>query len=397
MYMNRDIPKENFPNKQPAKRGGKPINIAAGIVILVSLWILSGVFSDDSSDKKGIKSDYGLPKVKVEVMAATVRNQSIMLYGVTEPSMSASLFAEVEGMVTEIIAKEGTELKRGEPILRIQNRDRLARVEEAKARLAQREIEHKAAKGLSAKGFQSQAKAAEAKADLEMAKADLKRAEVDLAKTVIRAPFDGVLDRLDVDVGDLVGRQNGGEVGFYVANDPIVAVANVSERDIGDVEEGMETVVRMVTGDELMGKISYVGKVSDPATRTFRVEVEIENEFGDLPAGTTTEMKIITGQEDAHLIPNSALSLNDEGKIGVKIFKNKGEKLKTVEKVPGVGLVEFFPVTTREDTGNGIWVYGLPDTVFLITMGHAFVDNGDVVIGKDEQGRPAGASRELDN
>ncbi|MCH8188922.1 MAG: hypothetical protein IIB66_09540, partial [Proteobacteria bacterium] len=68
----------------------------------------------------------------------------------------------------------------------------------------------------------------------------------------------------------------------------------------------------------------------------------------------------------AHLLSPAALTLNDEGVLGVRIV------------VPG-NTVRFVPVKIIDDTADGIWLSGLPSVADLITVGHEFVRDGDRV------------------
>ena len=104
-------------------------------------------------------------------------------------------------------------------------------VEQARAALEMREIEHAAAQKLGAKGFQAETKVAEAAANLEAAQATLERAQLELDRTEIRAPFAGVLEERPVEIGDFV--DIGDAVATVIEQDPFLVVGEVAETEIG--------------------------------------------------------------------------------------------------------------------------------------------------------------------
>jgi multidrug efflux system membrane fusion protein len=106
--------------------------------------------------------------------------------------------------------------------------------------------------------------------------------------------------------------------------------------------------------------------VADEATRTFTVELEVDNSDGNLRAGGTAELQIPAERVLAHRISPSLLTLDDAGNIGVKIINEEGE-------------VEFVVADVALSTNEGVWVAGLPDLATIITVGQGFVVPGTMV------------------
>ena len=71
------------------------------------------------------------------------------------------------------------------------------------------------------------------------------------------------------------------------------------------------------------------------------------------------------GTAPAHLLPQSVLTLNDDGVLGVSSVVD--------------GAVKFLPVTIASDTREGVWVLGLPLSVDVITVGQEYVTDGQAV------------------
>ncbi|MGB5626439.1 MAG: efflux RND transporter periplasmic adaptor subunit, partial [Woeseiaceae bacterium] len=204
----------------------------------------------------------------------------------------------------------------------------------------------------------------EAVAMLEAAKAELKRAQLDLEYMTIRAPFAGALQARAVEVGDFVSR--GDPVATFVDNRTIIVSANLSEFDARYVNVGDEAMAMLATGESLRGKIRYVAPVANEATRTFLVELEVDNADGSLRVGGTAELRIPAEEVHAHRISPSLLTLDDAGNVGIKIIGSDGR-------------VEFVVADIALSSNDGMWLTGLPEVATIITVGQGYVANGSLV------------------
>lgn len=368
--------------------------IALVIALAATAWLLSpyavdylrpatgtdtGGPEDSAGPETGASGQPGkLLRVRVQRSVAETRVKSLMLTGQTEPSRRATLKAETAGRIVSVDAVEGAAVKEGDIIVKLAMNDREARLEEARALLKQRQIEYEAARKLSSKGFQTQTRLAEARSLMEGAKAQLRRIELDIEQTVVRAPFDGVLqDRLG-EIGDYLGV--GDPVAVVVDLDPLLAVAQLSEREAAAVRHGGEGRARLITGNVVDGRVRYVSVVGSSGTRTFRVELELANGDNRIPAGLTAEINLPVASIEAHSMSPAALTLDDTGVVGVKT-------------VDAQNTVRFHPAELVAGGENGVWIGGLPSEVTIITVGQEFVLPGQTVVPvhEDVPNTPAGA------
>ena len=296
--------------------------------------------------------------------------RTIVINGKTKPARIVELAAETDGRVEFIGAKRGASLERGDIIVRLDERDRTARLAQARALVRQREVEYEARERLKSESYVSEAQLQEAFALLETARADLTRAELDLEYMTVRAPFAGALQSRMVEIGDFVKR--GDPIATYVDNRTIIVSANVSEFDAQAVEVGETAEARLATGEVVHGRIRYVAPVADEATRTFTVELEVENRDGQLRAGGTAELRVPAEVVLAHRISPSLLTLDDAGNVGVKIVNDQGE-------------VEFVVADIALSSYDGVWLAGLPETATIITVGQGYVAPGSVVAAIPER------------
>jgi multidrug efflux system membrane fusion protein len=290
--------------------------------------------------------------------------RDVVVYGKTEAARSVTLRAEIDGRIMDTGARRGAPVRKGETIVRLDVRDLEARLAQAKALVGQREIQYEAAKRLKSKNFQSQTDVAEALANLQAARALAKRVQVDIDHSVVTAPFDGVLHARPVEIGDFI--EKGKEIARIIELDPILVTGDVTQKELKLLKVGARGNAKLITGAQLEGVLRYVASQSDGATRTYRVELEVDNPDNTVVSGTTAQMRIPAEELSAHYISPALLSLNSRDQVGVKSVNDDG-------------VVEFHAVDIVRTDADGVWVSGLPARVRVITVGQGFVREGDRV------------------
>lgn len=342
---------------------------SAGIALLITLWVLSGSLSGD--EVAGPVATEPLTAVAAPKSSVRVRTQSaeeitrtIIVNGKTAPARVVRLAAETDGRVEFIGADRGANIDAGSLIVRLDRRDREARLAQAKAMVKQREVEFEARERLKSDSYVSEAQLQEAVALLEAARTELTRAQLDLEYMFVRAPFDGALQDRVVEVGDFLKR--GEPIATFVDNRKIIVSADLSEFDASYVNVGDAAEAQLATGERVRGTIRYVAPVADSATRTFAVELEVDNQDGALRAGGTAELMIPAERVYAHRVSPSLLTLDDAGNVGLKIINDAGK-------------VEFVVADIAVASSDGVWVAGLPETATIITVGQGFVNVGSPV------------------
>lgn len=348
--------------------------LPGGIIIAVALWLASGQFGETDeaeSLSSGATATVTASRnaVRVRVQSAEIVMRTITVSGKTAPARVVELSAETDGRIEATVADRGANLEKGEIIVRLDERDRSARLAQAEATVKQREVEYEGRLQLKAKSYVSEAQLQEAVALLETAKAELVRARLDLGYMNIRAPFGGALQSRAVEVGDFV--KLGDPIATYVDNRTIVISASLSEFDVRYVDVGDEAEAKLATGELVRGRIRYIAPVADEATRTFGVELEIDNSDGELRVGGTAELRIPAEEVLAHRVSPSLLTLDDAGNVGVKIINREGR-------------VEFVVADIALSSNNGIWLTGLPRDATIITVGQGYVTNGALVVAVPE-------------
>ena len=184
----------------------------------------------------------------------------------------------------------------------------------------------------------------------------------------IVAPFPGYLESLKVDEGDFL---NVGSVcASLIDPDPMLLVADVAEKDIAQIQLGSEATAKLISGRLISGEVAFIASSADKNTRTFRVEISVDNKDRTIRDGVSAEIYIKGKKEPAHKISPAILSLNDQGKLGVRTVTNENK-------------VEFKEIKILEDTSTGMWVSGLDNVARIITLGQEYVFQGQTVNVKE--------------
>lgn len=198
-------------------------------------------------------------------------------------------------------------------------------------------------------------------AGIESAQAAVASAERELERLTITAPFAGLLETDTAELGSLL--QPGSLCATVIQLDPIKLVGFVPEISVGKVAVGAAAGAELASGAQVQGKVTFLSRSADELTRTFRVEIEVPNPDGAIRDGQTADILVASDGESAHLLPQSSLTLNDDGALGVRTVA-EGD------------IVRFMPISILRDTRDGVWATGLPPEINVITVGQEFVIDG---------------------
>ncbi|MGL9718239.1 MAG: efflux RND transporter periplasmic adaptor subunit [Wolbachia sp.] len=339
--------------------------IIASSAILILLFAVNSVFLRKN---QAVHSNNGTSSFSVKIQECEPQSRTIYLNfsGTVNPLHRASLISEVSGKVTSICLPDGEKVKKNDVVLKIEDFGRTEQVEGAKALLKQREIEYDSSVKLSKKGYRAQMQVEAAFTALQSAKADLKRLELDLKNTAVKSPIDGYIDKININEGDFISV--GHKITDVVNFDQVLVVLYVSESEINKIELGSTAQINLLDGRELEGKVSFIGKVAEPKTGSYRVEVKVTDNEMIYLQGLTASVRLPSGKKFTYKIPSSAPSLSDEGILGIKIVDNSD-------------YVVFIPIEIVDHESDGIWVtaHNEDKPIRLITLGHLFVKPGDKV------------------
>lgn len=304
-----------------------------------------------------------LRSVRIETFVARAMPLEVTLRGRTKASASITARAQTAGTVESRPVNKGDRVAPGDLICTLDQGSRRLRVAQAEAALAQAQQDFDSNQTLRERGVAPANSGRAYAVALAAAKAAIEDAQNELDRTEIRAETAGIVQDPIAEVGDVIGV--GGTCATVVELNPMLFVGAIPEARIALARTGLPASVTTVAGDTVEGTVSYISAVADPGTRTFPFEIEFANADGAIRDGLTASATVRLGVAMAHLVPQSVLTLDDDGTLGVRTVAD--------------GTVEFHPVTIARDTREGVWVMGLPAKVDVITLGQEYVKAGQAV------------------
>ena len=357
----------------------KNVASASIVVLALALWLGSGYLwsgqantslpanaTQQQATAQSSADDFSNAdsRVRVALSASQPRMRQVVLRGRTESKRMVDVKAEIAGAIVSRPVERGAVVTKGDLLCEVAVDDREVTLAEARAAQQTARIEFEGSLKLKDQGLLSDVAIATAQARLEAAQANVHRQSLNLARTQIVAPFSGVVENLHMNVGDYA--VPGASCATLIDLDPMLVVAQVTESEVENLATSQSVAVLTSTGRQLDGVISFVGKQSDSATRTYPVEITIDNKDYSIRSGLTVTLRVGVEQVLAHQVSPSLLTLDDAGQLGLRY-------------VDDASRVAFQPVDIIEDSTAGMWVTGLPGTVSLITVGQEYVAVGDIV------------------
>lgn len=342
------------------------------VVVVLAVWIATGELKmarDEAPDRQ--RSDSGddqITAVQVETLSAQVYEPGLMLQGQLEPWSSVMLSAQVSGRVESLAVSLGEQVREGQALLKIADEGRSAEVLRWQSRARKLEADLAAARRLRTNNLTAESQVLALESELAGANAELTRARQAVSHLSPEAPFAGSINHKSVDPGDLV--QVGSPLFQLVRVDRLKATAQVPQQSAEDVTPGQTVRVDLLDGSRLAGVVTFVASAASDETRSFAVEIAVENPDRKRVAGGSASLRVALPEVRAMFISPAYLSLGDDGRPGVK-YVNRDNRVE-------FGKVKLLSVSTE-----GAWVTGLPDEIRLITRGGGFVSIGEQVAPVD--------------
>lgn len=339
--------------------------VAGSILAVVGAYFLvSAVFFGGHRREAKAAARPSLPLVQTSLTAPTLRPYTVVIRGRTEAARIVSVRSETSGVVAATPVREGAFVQAGQLLCKLKVDARQATLDQTRADLRAKQLTQKASADLAAKGFRSTTQLLADQANMDQAAAGVRQAEVALDQTNIRAPFAGVFNERDIEVGGFLAP--GGACGVVIELDPLKITGDAPETEIGRIKTGARAHALLASGESLDGVVYSVAKDADPQTRTYHVVMLARNTGSVVRSGLSAQVSVDAGEGYAHLVPTSSLVLDSAGRQGVRF-------------VQGADLVAFSPVTVLDETPAGVWVSGLSGPLRVITVGQAYVSEGQRV------------------
>lgn len=328
------------------------------------------------------------PPVPVTVATATQSDVAVLIrtIGSAQAKATVMLKPQVAGRVAEVVAQEGTEVKAGQLLVKLDEAWFRAAIQQKEADLAQsramaadaHNLEERnrtalAASALSQREFeQTQARAAAADAEVAAKVADVETAKLNVAYCSISAPFAGRLGQFLVRPGAIV-KENETDLVEINQVDPIEVAFSIPEQRLPAIREAMSKsgsplrVEAIASGDSsgpVAGELSFVDAKVDANTGTIKLKATFPNRSHLLWPGRFANITLVLGTERASVqVPESAIQTTQSGSA---VFIVKADQ-----------TVELRPVTVRRTSdGMSIIEKGIAAGDVVVTDGQLRLGNG---------------------
>ena len=282
-------------------------------LVLAFLWMLSGTLADEEFEVKAKTQLETISSVTVLNSTASEKAKKIKVSGTTEADKLIKIRAEASGTVVSRPVKQGQFVKKDQLICQLYNAGRTSYPK-------------------------------------------------------VKAPFDGYLETFSVKEGDYLN--TGAVCATIIDPDPMRLIGEISEKEINFVKVGAKAVAELISGKKVEGVVSFVSTSANKGTRTFRVEIDVENSDRSIRDGVSAQIAIEGDTILAHKISPSILMLGEAGELGIRTVNEDDQ-------------VEFKKIEILEDSMEGIWITGLPKNTRIITIGQEYVFQGQTVNVKE--------------
>lgn len=357
--------------------------VSVWVALLVGLASLLAGCGNEGGTETATAQDRTRVRVETLVLEPQRFEDIVEVTGNVDALNDASLSAEASGTLVHV-AQRGTRVPEDSVVARVNPRSARAAVEQAQAQVESAQAQYALAQDtygrqaplyrdsiISASEFEGvRSQRTQALAALNQAKASLSQAQERLANTRIEAPFSGTVEERLQEPGE---QASPGEQVVRLVNTQQVRVeAGVPERYANDLVQGDSVRVRVQSAplDDRWGRLTFVGNTIDPASRTFPIEVAIDNPERRLkPEMVATVFVVRERLDDVLVAPRSAISRDEDGLDAY-----------TVARTDSGAVVQSQRVTLGPASGNQVVIRsGLAPGDELVTVGQSDVARGDQV------------------
>lgn len=339
--------------------------LASLLVLALVIWLALGSFRGfQTTPPDATEGNEAVSRVEVVEQQSIVFIPEYIVQGQLTAQREATLRANIAGFVVEKPVAQGSPVAAGDTLLVLDNDALPEQIQQARDELAVAEAEYAGARNLRQRELISQPELLRLKSALSASAASLAQLQNQLDDSRPSAPFNGVLNRVQVELGDLL--QPGEEWGQLVDDRRLKGAAWVSQQQVGDLSVGLPVTARLLNGDSLEGELTFISHRAEEATRSFYIEATLDNPANKRLAGGSAELTITLPPRQVHTLSPALLSLDSKGQLAVKYLDDNDQVQQTT--------VELVSTDTQR-----AYVTGLPDPLSLITLGAGMVDVGETV------------------
>lgn len=336
--------------------------LALGLAYLVYYRISENKKIDGGGAPKGGKGAKGGPggaggslSVDGIVAKASSFTNDLEITGTIEANEFVVLRSEVSGLVTGIYFKEGSNVSKGATLLKINDKDIQAQLQDALTKQNLSATSENRAKQLLQKGAISQEEYDIALANLRSLKAQAQIVRAQLAKTTIVAPFSGKVGLRSISVGEYLTPST--VIANLLSTNPVKINFSVPEKYIGQIKLNSEiTFTTDGSNKRFSGKVFAIEPGINQQTRTLQIKALAPNPNNELLPGSFAKVKLaLATQENVILVPTQAIIPVLNGKM---VYISKDGKAKQVNVEAGTRTADNIVITSGLNVGDTVLTTG---------------------------------------
>lgn len=318
--------------------------------------------------------DKNLQTVTVIPVKNDVFKHFLEIQGVAKANKNIEISPEMGGNVTAILVKEGQKVQAGQTLIQLDDSSIRNSINELNTQLSLAKTTFERQERLWKQKIGSEMQYLQAKAQKESLENNLSSLRTQARKMRVTAPFAGVVDEIFPRLGELTSPQM--PTVRLINLDNVYVEADVTETYLPIIKQGTETVVHFASiNKEMNAKISQVGNFINPANRSFKIRINIDNKDQIIKPNLLADVKIVDFETTGIIIPATLVQQDQAGKNYVFTVVTENNVQKVVKNI----------ITVGNEFNHEIYVSeGLKATDTLINAGARFVKDGDKVkIGKN--------------
>ena len=316
-----------------------------------------------------LDSDKNLQTVTVIPVKNDVFKHFLEIQGVAQANKNIEISPELGGTVTAILVKEGQKVQAGQLLIQLDDSSIKNSINELNTQLSLAKTTFERQERLWNQKIGSEMQYLQAKAQKESLENNLSSLRTQARKMRITAPFSGVVDEIFPRLGELTSPQM---PAVRLLNlDNIYVEADVTETYLPIVKAGTETVVHFTSiNKEINSKISQVGNYINPANRSFKIRINIDNKDQSIKPNLLADIKIVDFETMGIIIPATLVQQDQNGNNYVFTVVTENNEQRVVKNI----------ITITNEYNNEVFVSaGLKENDTLVNAGARFVKDGDQV------------------
>ncbi|MCH2490319.1 MAG: efflux RND transporter periplasmic adaptor subunit [Flavobacteriales bacterium] len=300
--------------------------------------------------------------VSTKKLNDTIFKHFVEVQGDVETDQNIIVYPQFSGVLTRVYVNEGQQVSKGQRLAKIDDGGLSSQLAQQETQVALAKTTYERQKRLWDQQIGSEIQFLEAKANFEAASRAADQIRSQVARTLITAPFSGVVDNVIAEQGQVVN-QGQTEVIRLVNLSDMYVKASLPENYLNSIKVGTEVNVRLASiGQEYKGTVRQVGNYINPSNRTFDVEIAIPNKNGQVKPNLIATVKVNDyTNENAITIPENILQENSQGETIAFIYVPETDTTGTAKRVvveTGINYENEIEVKSGLEEGDVIIIEG---------------------------------------